>query len=81
MDVLTALINKADTQLLLQPLAVRNMGHRKSISADDVVIFATGATIPPIDSWSFRSSLRITHKPEEILGGPDSLHTAADGCH
>lgn len=41
MDVLTALIGEADARQLLQSLASRNMGHRISIYAEDVVLFAS----------------------------------------
>src|SRR6185312_12181132 len=39
MDVLCRLIEKASEEELLQPLARRNLQHRISLYADDVVIF------------------------------------------
>lgn len=41
MDVLTSLIDKAEARGLLQPLSTANMGHRLSLYADDVVLFAS----------------------------------------
>lgn len=41
MDVLTALVNVAEANHLLRQLASRNLGHRISIYADDVVIITT----------------------------------------
>lgn len=41
MDVLTALIAKAEQQGLLKPLMQRSVGHRVSIYEDDVVLFTS----------------------------------------
>ena len=39
MDVLNCMVEKANSEGLLQPLATRNIHHRVSIYADDVVLF------------------------------------------
>lgn len=41
MDVLTALVTRAQDHGLLQPLMPRPIGHRMSIYADDVVLFTS----------------------------------------
>lgn len=41
MDVFSRIIDKADNLKLLAPLATAQIGHRVSIYADDVVLFAT----------------------------------------
>lgn len=45
MDVLSSLVMEAERQGLLNPLAARNMGHRMSLYADDMVLF----TMPHIE--------------------------------
>lgn len=44
MDVLSSLIDKAEQLGLLAPLAARNIGHRMSLYANDVVLFTTPST-------------------------------------
>lgn len=44
MDVLSSLIDKAESSGLLKLLAMRNIGHRMSLYADDVVMFASPGT-------------------------------------
>ena len=39
MDVLNRMVQKANNEGLLQPLAMRNIHHRVSIYVDDVVLF------------------------------------------
>ena len=39
MDVFNSIVKKANDEGLLQPLAARNIHHRVSLYADDVVLF------------------------------------------
>lgn len=73
MEVLSSLIQNADNRGLLSPLAPTQIGHRMSIYADDVVLFASPATeelafIKTIlDKFGQASGLRVNLNKSSIV--------------
>jgi len=84
MDVLNALIGKADEEALLQPLATDRVKHRVSLYADDVALFIRPS---PEDLSTTKEILqlfgggeRASHKHAEELHCTNPLrHRAARG--
>lgn len=65
MDVLNAIIGKADEEALLQPLAIAQVKHRVSLYADDVALFIRPST----------EDLSTTKRILQVFEEASGLHT------
>uniref|UniRef100_A0A0A9DXC7 Uncharacterized protein n=1 Tax=Arundo donax TaxID=35708 RepID=A0A0A9DXC7_ARUDO len=70
MDVLNSVLAKAANDGLLQPLSNRQIGHRVSMYADDVVLF-----LQPVPG-----DLELVKHILERFGGISGLHTNIQKC-
>jgi len=70
MDVLNRLIEKASTEGLLQPISTRNINHRVSLYADDVVLF-----LRPV-----ATDLKVVDALLRLFGTSSGLRTNIQKC-
>ena len=70
MDVLNRLIEKASTEGLLQPISTRNIHHRVSLYADDVVLF-----LRPV-----ATDLQVVDALLRLFGTSSGLRTNIQKC-